>query len=132
MVRKRGETSLEIPRESLVTPAARDRARELKVEIRRVEAPAAACPDAKVLVEEVVRRVLVELERRARHRSAPRPAALGTADDGTTRFPGRLLTSEGVRALGRGLRALALAKGTIVTPAALDELRAREIEVRRG
>lgn len=125
--RKRGTAALDVPEGALLTPAARDRAKDLGLSIRFVAATLVADSETRALVDAVLDRVASALARRA-----PRNAPPVTGEDaaGRVHFPGRVLTL----AAAKGIRAavLVVGKRTAVTPAAWDDLRDRGVEVLRG
>lgn len=124
--RKRRQSALEIPEGALLTPAARDRAKDLGISVRFVPSHDTLDAQARALVEAVLARVTEALARRV-----PRVAAPLTGEDAAGRIhvPGRVLTLASVRAV-RG-RTLVVGRRCAVTPAAWDELRDRGIELVR-
>lgn len=116
--RRRGAGALEHPPGALVTPAARERARDLRIEIR--ETPGAVCPvERRRVVEAVMAAVL------ARLRGRPNPRrARSWGQDSPVRAPRRgrpLVTAEAVRAAAAAGEPLRAPRGAILTPGAADE-----------
>jgi hypothetical protein len=124
--RRRGTVSLEVPEGTLLTPAARDRAKEVGLTIRFV--PARLGEDAEIqrLVETILDRVTAALAGRKR----PSASAMGLDAEGRVHFAGRVLTLAAAREVRAGV--LVVSRRTAITPAAWDWLRDRGVEVVRA
>ena len=105
--KRRGSSMIKITPGAIVTPAARDRASELGIEIRQEMVLPETRPEYAAVVEQVLAMVVAEIESRPRAKDRREPTK-------------KLITAEDIEYLRMTTMVISIGKKTVITPLARD------------